>query len=626
VTYLASLARPISPKNFLVGLVARAPGRVQTKLLIAFLTIAGLLVAMGAVAVRALSLVNNETQQLIALQREIAAYRQVQQDTTAQLYGLSNALLFPDDQTLETALRQLNQFGYDLDRLTFISRRQESLVKEVQQEYGRLVASATKVAALVRAGQTAQAREAQTSASVPQADRLQRLTNQLVNIAEADMVAAIESAGNTYKISQVIVLAFALASILLALALGYVISWSLVTPVKAIEARLRGIAAGDFSHVVEVANRDELGTLAANINRTSKELGRLYSIAEMRAQHLAESLDQLRALGEVSQAVNSTLELRTVLSTIVTKAVQLSDTQSGAIFVYSARRRGFSLRASYGMSKELVGEVKKEVVHLGKTPLGRATHERTAVQITDLRDEPPYPLRDLLLGAGFRALLVIPLVGAHGIVGGLLVQRSEAGAFLDSTLDVLQTFAAQSVLAIQNARLFSEAEEKGRELEIASKHKSQFLANMSHELRTPLNSVLGFSEMLTDGIYGILPERAQAALEKIRTNGRHLLNLINDVLDLSKIEAGQLVLSLRDYSIRQVVQSALAAVEAQARAKGVTLTSSLPDELPTCFGDEQRVTQILLNLLSNAVKFTDHGSVDAAVRVIGEASAIQGRE
>jgi signal transduction histidine kinase len=284
------------------------------------------------------------------------------------------------------------------------------------------------------------------------------------------------------------------------------------------------------------------------------------------------------------------------------------------------------LRASYGMSKELVGEVKKEVVHLGKTPLGRATHERTAVQITDLRDEPPYPLRDLLLGAGFRALLVIPLVGAHGIVGGLLVQRSEAGAFLDSTLDVLQTFAAQSVLAIQNARLFSEAEEKGRELEIASKHKSQFLANMSHELRTPLNSVLGFSEMLTDGIYGILPERAQAALEKIRTNGRHLLNLINDVLDLSKIEAGQLVLSLRDYSIRQVVQSALAAVEAQARAKGVTLTSSLPDELPTCFGDEQRVTQILLNLLSNAVKFTDHGSVDAAVRVIGEAFEISVRD
>jgi signal transduction histidine kinase len=149
---------------------------------------------------------------------------------------------------------------------------------------------------------------------------------------------------------------------------------------------------------------------------------------------------------------------------------------------------------------------------------------------------------------------------------------------------------------------------------------------MSHELRTPLNSVLGFSEMLTDGIYGILPERAQAALEKIRTNGRHLLNLINDVLDLSKIEAGQLVLSLRDYSIRQVVQSALAAVEAQARAKGVTLTSSLPDELPTCFGDEQRVTQILLNLLSNAVKFTDHGSVDAAVRVIGEAFEISVRD
>ena len=166
------------------------------------------------------------------------------------------------------------------------------------------------------------------------------------------------------------------------------------------------------------------------------------------------------------------------------------------------------------------------------------------------------------------------------------------------------------MLAIQNAKLFREIEEKGRELEAASRHKSQFLANMSHELRTPLNSVLGFTELLVDGIYGELPDKAKTTIARVQANGRHLLGLINDVLDLSKIEAGQLTLALDDYSVGQIVRSTVTAVEPLARAKGLALGTTVAENLPIGRGDERRLTQVLLNLAGNAVKFTETGAVD----------------
>jgi len=190
-----------------------------------------------------------------------------------------------------------------------------------------------------------------------------------------------------------------------------------------------------------------------------------------------------------------------------------------------------------------------------------------------------------------------------------VVRRREPGEFPNATIDLMRTFAAQSVLAIQNARLFSEIGEKSRQLEVASQHKSQFLANMSHELRTPLNAILGYTELIVDGIYGDLPDKARATLDRIQSNGRHLLGLINDVLDLSKIEAGQLTLSLADYSIKDVVHNVYGAVESLATAKNLALKVELPKELPMAHGDERRLTQVLLNLVGNAIKFTDVGEV-----------------
>ena len=258
----ASWTKLGSPSGKLVDWVARLPARVQTKLLVAFLSIVGLLIAMGAVSLHVLGEVNDETNELIRLERKIAAYRQVQHDTTNQLYGNSTALLLQDEQTLDLTLRQLTQFGYDLDRMEFVAQSEADVLAQVRQEYDRLTAEATRVASLIRAGSTEEARKIQLDEIMPSADRLERLTNQLVNMAESDTVAAIEATEGAYGTSRVVVLSFAVGSILLALGLGYIISLSLIQPVKKIEARLGQIAAGDFTEKVEVSNRDELGVLA----------------------------------------------------------------------------------------------------------------------------------------------------------------------------------------------------------------------------------------------------------------------------------------------------------------------------------------------------------------------------
>jgi signal transduction histidine kinase len=205
--------------------------------------------------------------------------------------------------------------------------------------------------------------------------------------------------------------------------------------------------------------------------------------------------------------------------------------------------------------------------------------------------------------------MIVPLLGANRVVGALVVRRKAAGEFPEKTVNLLQTFAAQSVLAIQNARLFREIEVKSHQLEVASQHKSQFLANMSHELRTPLNAILGYTELVLDSIYGDMPQQMRGVLERVHSNGKHLLGLINDVLDLSKIEAGQLTLSLDDYSIKDVVHNVFAVVEPLATEKSLALKVELPNDLPTAHGDERRLTQVLLNLVGNAIKFTNSGEV-----------------
>lgn len=271
----------------LVDLVSRVPARVQVKLLAAFLAIEFLLIVMGAVGLQVLSGVNQRTDELIKLQRKIEAYRQVQHDTTSQLYSVSSALVSSDDLTLSSTLRQLNQFGYDVDRLQFVAKDEVELLDRFRQDYDRFTNVVTHVVELIRAGRGPEAREMQMAQAGPLANRLERLTNQLVNKAEADMVTGIEASNQAYATSRWIVVGFALGSTILALTLGYAISWSLIGPVTEVEARLSQIAAGDFAQRVHVVNRDELGALAANVNRTCEELGRLYQ--QLEAANLAKS-------------------------------------------------------------------------------------------------------------------------------------------------------------------------------------------------------------------------------------------------------------------------------------------------------------------------------------------------
>ena len=271
----------------LVGLVSRAPARLEVKLLTAFLAIAVLLIVMGVVSLQVLSGVNQRNDELIKLQRKVEAYRQVQHDITGQLYGVSSALLASDEATLSTALRQLNQFGYDVDRLQFVAKDEVELLDRVRQAYDRFADVVSRLVELIRAGRPGEARSLQAEQAAPLADRLERLTNQLVNRAEADMVAGIEASNQAYVASQWTVMAFALGSIMLAVVLGYAISRSLIQPLAQVETRLKQIAGGDFSQHLEVVNRDELGALAANINRTSEELDRLYR--QLEAANLAKS-------------------------------------------------------------------------------------------------------------------------------------------------------------------------------------------------------------------------------------------------------------------------------------------------------------------------------------------------
>jgi signal transduction histidine kinase len=415
--------------NPLVVLVSRVPARVQSKLLAAFLTIVMLLIIVGAAGLYVVSGVNERTEELIKLQRKIEAYRQVQHDMTNQLYSVSSALLSSEERTLESTLRQLNQFGYDVDRLEFVAKDEVDLLDQFRRDYNRFIDIVTQLVELIRRGRTFEARETQLQQASPLADRLERLTNQLVNKAEADMVAGIEASTQAYVTARWIVVAIALCSILLALALGYTISWSLIGPVKEIEARLNQVAAGDFTQRVRVVNRDELGALAADVNHMCEELGRLY-----------------------------------------------------------------------------------------------------------------------------------------------------------------------------------------HQLQLYSKNKSQFLASMSHELRTPLNAVIGLTEMMVNNAARFGTEKAAEPLRRVHRAGTHLLGLVNQVLDLSKIEAGKLELTQESVSLQPLINEVIDTARQLAEQKKNRLSVKYPDDLGALTTDPMRLRQILLNLLSNACKFTTQGEVSLRVR------------
>jgi signal transduction histidine kinase len=345
---------------------------------------------------------------------------------------------------------------------------------------------------------------------------------------------------------------------------------------------------------------------------------RLFTELQARTTELTQSVGELRALGEVGQAVSSTLDLATVLKTIVSRATTLAGMDGGAIYEYDETLEEFYLHTADRLPNELVEALRVAPIRKGEGALGRMAVTGEPTQIGDIADEASYQsrLREMLIRLGYRSLLAVPLLREDHLLGGLVVNRKSAGEFTPQVIDLLKTFATQSALAIQNARLFREIEEKSRLLETASRHKSEFLANMSHELRTPLNAIIGFSEVLSERMFGEINDKQAEYLSDILESGRHLLSLINDILDLSKIEAGRMELEPSEFDLPSAIENTLILVRERAQRRGITLGRTVDERLGMIRADERKVKQVLLNLLSNALKFTpEGGQIDVRARV-----------
>jgi signal transduction histidine kinase/HAMP domain-containing protein len=336
---------------------------------------------------------------------------------------------------------------------------------------------------------------------------------------------------------------------------------------------------------------------------------RLFKELQARTGELTRSVEQLTALGEVSQAVSSTLDVETVLDTIVSRASQLADADACGIYEYDEDAQMFHVRAAHNFDAAFVTRLRAMPLHKGEGAAGRATETHEPIQIADIAAPGAYEsrIRDLLIGAGYRAVLSVPLLREEQIIGSLSLVRRVPGEYPREVIEVLKTFATQSALAIQNARLFREIADKSRQLEVASRHKSEFLANMSHELRTPLNAIIGFSEVLNERMFGELNEKQGEYLKDIHASGQHLLSLINDILDLSKIEAGRMELELADFDLPAAMDNAVTLVRERASRRGITLQRVVGERVGAIRGDERKIRQVLLNLLSNSIKFTPEG-------------------
>ena len=368
----------------------------------------------------------------------------------------------------------------------------------------------------------------------------------------------------------------------------------------------------DLLGVINIYHLDEVRPF------TEKQIALIETFADQAAiaidnvrllDELRQSLQQQTATADVLKVISrSAFDLRTVLQTLVESAARFCEADKGAIV---REKDGLFYNAeAYGYSREFLDYIRSTPIKAERgSASGRALVEGRVVHIADVKADPEYTFVEASRLGDFRTALCVPMLREGVPIGVLTLTRSEVQPFTDKQIELVTTFADQAAIAIENVRLFDDIQDKSRQLEEASQHKSQFLANMSHELRTPLNAILGYTELMTDGAYGEPSEKMMGVLKRLESNGRHLLGLINDVLDLSKIEAGQLVLELSDYCIQDIAQTVRSTLEPLAADKKLAFKVEVAPNLPSGRGDGRRLTQVVINLVGNAIKFTDAGEV-----------------
>jgi len=600
---------------------------VHAKLLAGFLIVTLLFVTMAVVSLVAQIGTTRQSRLLDQAHERVATAQQIEDALARQMHFTVLALIARDENAIAKVLRENNRFNNALASLEHeATPEQHGVIGQIRALQDDAMATVADMANAIRDGKLG-------TVTGDLLTRMQRLDDQisagvgvLVAAEQNRMTRLRENVDTANRRSLILTVVFALSAVVLALLCGFVISWSFIGPVHAAQAFLGHVAAGDFSRHITVPNRDEFGALADSLNHMTGELARLdleqrdaaTELGRLNAR-LTRSVGQLTALGEVGRSISSTLDLDSVLAAIVARAVQLTGLDSGSIYEYDEATAEFRLRATENATPSTLSEFRSTPIRVGEGAVGSTAVTREPTQIPDIED-PSYQsrLRDVLLGAGFRALLAVPLLIDQQVIGALAVSRKLPGPFAEDIVELLRTFAAQSALAIQNARLYRDVAEKGRQLEVANQLKSQFLANMSHELRTPLNAIIGITEMLHEDAQELTRADEIEPLERVLRAARHLLALINDILDLSKIEAGRIELHVESFAIRPLVDDVASTLSTLAARNRNRVVVDCPSDIGTLRADQTRVRQALLNLASNAAKFTEDGTIALRVRRITE--------
>jgi len=523
-----------------------------------------------------------------------------------------------------------------------------------QRAYDALRQSAASAAALRRRDQGAAAAAAslealsgKISVAMP-VDRLLALQPQIRQTREAIRTldegyekassAAISQAIDSARRQSKVVAAATLFTLLIAGWFIYSMITGVTEPLNAAVDLAQRIAAGQFAVAADHLPKRDLGNLLASLRMMSEKLRRSQleieedqrrleqrvtertSEVEARTRELMRSVAELQALNEVGQALSSSLDLETVLATVIARAVRLADADSGTLYQFDEADGVFDPRANFGVSDDMISTLRGSRIGLGDGPVGMCAVNRAPVQVTDT-EYFQQRVSSLWEHDGIRAVVAVPLLRDEHVTGALVIRRKVSGEFAPSIVKLLQTLASQSVMAIENARLFKESQAKSEQLAEASKLKSQFLANMSHELRTPLNAIIGLTEMLHEDARDLKRAEELEPLERVLRAAHHLLELINDILDLSKIEAGRMDMHVEAFAIAPLVDDVISTISPVATKNGNEIIVRCPPDIGEMQADQTRIRQALLNLVSNANKFTEHGSVTVDVaRVTGKGS------